>query len=89
MNIILKIRDGIRKLQGLPESQRRTIMWVTIGILAVIGSIIWFKIAEYKLKKMDTSHLFPPGAEIQNPLIIPGMPDASGTDSGEGNLETN
>ena len=36
-----KIKSALEKLQSLPESQKKIILWVVVGILAVVLGGLW------------------------------------------------
>ena len=71
MEIILKIKKFIKKLQELPENQRYVILWIIIGTLGIIFIIVWFKMVEQNFKKIDVSNFFPKDSSIENSLIVP------------------
>ena len=69
MNFAEKNRAFIQKLQNLPEEQKKIILWMVVGVLAVIMGFFWIKgtinsfskIAEsaksIKLPSVDTSDM--------------------------------
>jgi len=92
MNIVLKIRDFIRKLQALPEKQRYIIMWSVVGVLGVVGLVIWFKIVEVKFRSLDINRFFQRNPTIEKTLIEPDatdIPDVIIPDNNVQKLETN
>jgi hypothetical protein len=56
----MKIKEFIKKLQGLPETQRKIIMWVIVGIFAVVLFSFWFNSLKKNLEKADFSNYLAP-----------------------------
>lgn len=57
----MNLRDFITKLQGLPDKQKKIILWTIVALLALAMGFLWFKISiarfakiEESIKKIDT-----------------------------------
>lgn len=49
----MNIRDFIKKLQNLPEKQRKIILWTIVIILALGLGSVWIKMTIDKFSKME------------------------------------
>lgn len=41
----MQIKDFFKKLQNLPENKKKIILWVFVGVIAVILLFIWVDVA--------------------------------------------
>ena len=51
----MNFKDSIIKLQGLPDKQKKIILWTIVVILALGMGFIWFKISITRFEKMGES----------------------------------
>ena len=68
MPFVLKIKENIRKLQGLPLSKKKIILWTIVAIIGLTWIYFWFQNAKEKIKQIDTQGFV-------EQLNLPSMPD--------------
>lgn len=61
----LKIANFFRKLQTLPESQKKIILWAIVSVVAIILIIFWFSLAKSRLAGIDLNK----SMQSLNPMI--------------------
>jgi len=62
MNIIAQIKIFLKRMQDLPEDQKKIILWLVVGILAVAMGFFWVRTAFKNFSEM--------GEGIQNIKIV-------------------
>ena len=48
----MNIQEFIKKLQGLPEKQRKIILWTIVVLVGLLLTFIWFKITIKRFEKI-------------------------------------
>lgn len=48
----MNFREFILKLQGLPDKQKKIIMWAIIAVLGIIMLFFWFNSAAKRISKL-------------------------------------
>ena len=54
-NFKLKIKNYLEGLQNLPDNKKKIILWVVVGVLAVIMGFFWIRSAGERLNKIGES----------------------------------
>lgn len=65
----MQIKEFIKKLQNLPSSQKKVILWVIVIIFGIILLVFWWNYTKEKIKGIDlskTMQQFIPSKEKQN-----------------------
>jgi len=65
----VQIKEFIKKLQNLPSSQKKVILWVIVIIFGIILLVFWWNYTKEKIKGIDlskTMQQFIPSKEKQN-----------------------
>jgi hypothetical protein len=73
----MQIKEFVKKIHGLPEDERKKILWTIVAIIGIILFIFWINSAKKNLEKADFSkslppfnlHLDGPGLETQGKQI--------------------
>ncbi len=50
--------DFLKKIQALPEEQRKIILWVGVGIIAIVVLGFWSNLAKKRLESLEDQELF-------------------------------
>lgn len=58
----------LKKLQNLPESKRKMILWLTIAVIALAMFIFWFKVFQEQVKALQFE-------DIKEELNFPSLKD--------------
>ena len=49
----MKAKEFIKKLQTLPEEQRKIILWALVALIGTVFFIFWFNSVKKNLKSLD------------------------------------
>lgn len=54
-NFKFQISNYLNRLRNLPDNKKKIILWVIVGVLAVVMGFFWIKSAADKLNKLGES----------------------------------
>ncbi len=49
----MNFKESIKKLQGLPEEQKKIILWAIVVVFGIIFIVFWIRFAKQSLNNID------------------------------------